>query len=297
MSPPGLTATSRNGGSTAPSNNHELADRAAHNALPPAGADAPVIEFATRERRGSLDSPWGHRLRELEERIVGNEGDSIQARWEFGKTLLDHREGKQLPKGLLAAVVKEHGISRTEIWRRMQFAEKCTTKDEVLHARSTYSSWRQIVSKALPKNAASTEPQPSTFEQRMTDRVTRMINEAKTPDEKSLLAQILLDAAQQLSIAGEPEPSKSKQSEESGRAAAIDVLRAEHGRIVPMTIAELITNMTDPDIHGAGALAGAVTRHWGSWAAFEKDRRTYNTERAQQQTVIAKAIYGSGTAC
>lgn len=157
---------------------------------------APVIQMRSRPQNGALDAPWGHRLRKLEERIIGNEGDSITARWEFGQTLLEHREGKQLPKGVLTEVVKSHGISRSEVWRRMQFAEKYTTKDEVLHAAQHFRSWRQIVSKDLPKTA--TRPKPSTFESRMTDRVTRMINEAKTAAQRKLLAQILADAAQQI---------------------------------------------------------------------------------------------------
>jgi hypothetical protein len=101
---------------------------------------------------------WRDRLRELSERIVNNEGDSIHARWEFGKTLLEHRQGnKQLPNGLLAEVVKTHKISKREVGYRMQFAEKFATETEVCNALQTHKSWRRIVSKALP---ATPPPKP-----------------------------------------------------------------------------------------------------------------------------------------
>jgi glycyl-tRNA synthetase beta subunit len=154
-----------------------------------------VIEF--RKPTGPLDSPLGHELRRIEERITNNEGDSIQARWEFGRALLRQRKGKQLPKGLPAAIVKEHSISLTEITLRMQFAEQFITKQEVLNAVEDFRSWRQIARKALPKTPRPSKP--NTFEERMTNRVTRMINETMTPTEKTLLAQILADASQQLS--------------------------------------------------------------------------------------------------
>jgi hypothetical protein len=155
--------------------------------------------FQFRPSIGPLDSPLGHELRRIEERITSNEGDSIQARWEFGRALLRQRKGKQLPDGLPAAIVKEHSISLREIGYRMQFAETFTTKDEVCNAVADFRSWRQIVSKALPKTPPQTKP--TDFQQRMTTRINRMITEAKTPAQRRQLAQILTTATKQLTKA------------------------------------------------------------------------------------------------
>ena len=74
-------------------------------------------------------------LRGIKKRIKASEGDSVEARWEFGRALLQSRDGnKQLPKGVVAAMVKEHGISRSEIYRRIQLAEKYKSKEAVSHA-------------------------------------------------------------------------------------------------------------------------------------------------------------------
>lgn len=109
------------------------------------------LVMVTREPRGPMDSLLGMSLRKIEARINTSEGDSIEARWEFGRELLRHREGKQLPKGLRAAVTELFGLKPAEITRRMQFAEMCRTKDEVVSAGTTYGSWRRIKSEALPK--------------------------------------------------------------------------------------------------------------------------------------------------
>ncbi len=97
------------------------------------------------------DEDWRDALKKLSERIAGNEADSILARWEFGRLLLERRKGKQLPRGVLAEVVKTHGISQREVGYRMQFAEKFSTEEEVGNALQTHKSWRRIVSKALPE--------------------------------------------------------------------------------------------------------------------------------------------------
>lgn len=122
------------------------------------------------------DEDWRDTLKKLSERIAGNEADSILARWEFGKVLRQRRRGKQLPKGVLAEVVKTHGISQREAAYRMKFAEKFSTEDEVRNALQTYgSSWRRIVSKALP---AEPPPPKSKLAAKVSRRLMRMANDA-----------------------------------------------------------------------------------------------------------------------
>ncbi len=118
----------------------------------------PKIVLTTRQPEDILDSPLGLDLRACEERVVKGEHDGLIARWEFGRRLLRCREGKQLPKGLVGALVAKHGISRTEIKYRMEFAETFGTKEEVVTAVTTYPSWRQIRSQALPKPSTKRPP-------------------------------------------------------------------------------------------------------------------------------------------
>ena len=84
--------------------------------------------------------------------IREDEGRSIEARWDFGNVLLKQRDDKkQLRRGLVARVVKEYGVSRSEIHRRMQLAEKFKSKSEVSHAWDKYGSWQRITRDVLPK--------------------------------------------------------------------------------------------------------------------------------------------------
>ena len=114
-------------------------------------------------------------LRRIEERIKASEGDSVEARWEFGRALIQRRDGsKQLPRGVVPAIVKEHGISRSEIHRRVQLAEKFTSKEKVSHAWEKYGSWRRLASEALPKREAAPKP-AITWEERISNDLDRMI--------------------------------------------------------------------------------------------------------------------------
>ena len=82
--------------------------------------------------------------------ILDGHRESIRRRWEFGKALFARREGKQLPNGLLDALVSEVGCSRAELKWRVQFAEQYPTEDEVATALATWPSWTQV-KKNLPK--------------------------------------------------------------------------------------------------------------------------------------------------
>lgn len=100
------------------------------------------------------------RLVKIEQRIAGAEDTGLRARWEFGRELLTARDGKnRLPNGYLALVAEETMASRTEVKRRMQFAERYATEDELAHAVSQFGSWHAIVHEALP--AKREEPPPT----------------------------------------------------------------------------------------------------------------------------------------
>jgi hypothetical protein len=71
------------------------------------------------------------------------------------------------------------------------------------------------------------------------------------------------------------------------RQAAIITLRNNFGHLSVMTIQDLITEETgDPTNELAGGIADAVTRKWGSWAAFDKARRDSNAEHAEIHSAI-----------
>jgi hypothetical protein len=145
----------------------------------------------------AVDDPLYDDLRRIEKLIKDGEGDRVLNRWEFGHALLQRRVGKQLPKGVVASVVKEHGLSRSEIHRRMQLAETFASKDEVSHAWDTFGSWRRIVSEALPKREAADRARPA-WDERMHRRIERIIDDAETEDQLKTLAELLHKAIERL---------------------------------------------------------------------------------------------------
>ena len=73
------------------------------------------------------------------------------------------RQGKQLPNGTKAAVIKEYGIADRDVDYRMKFAEKFSTETEVRTAVRTYGSWTAIRKKALtdePRHKPKPKPKP-----------------------------------------------------------------------------------------------------------------------------------------
>jgi 16S rRNA G966 N2-methylase RsmD len=81
---------------------------------------------------------------ELDRKVDTAEGDGIMARWEFGREVLAERVGKQLPKGRLDEIAAAIGKSRQEIGRRLIFASRYPTREEVSHAVRTFGSWHDI---------------------------------------------------------------------------------------------------------------------------------------------------------
>jgi hypothetical protein len=142
-----------------------------------------------------VHDPLYDELRGIEARIKAGEGESVVGRWDFGHALLQRRDGKQLPTGVLAAAAKERGISRSEIHRRMQFAETFT-KDQVTHAWDTFGSWRRIVSEALSKRQAAPKPKP--WDKRISKRIDRIIGDAETEGELKALAELFRKAIERV---------------------------------------------------------------------------------------------------
>jgi hypothetical protein len=126
-----------------------------------------------------------HEYVDLQEQIVDADaragraaGEGIRARWEFGKLLLRERYangGKQLPNGRMAEIVEATDLSRADIARRMQFAEKYPTEEQVAQACATYTSWTQIVSKALPTRSASKNANTDPFATRPVSALTKEV--------------------------------------------------------------------------------------------------------------------------
>lgn len=85
------------------------------------------------------------RLVHIDQRIDANESDALRARWEFGRQMLNARDGAgRLPNGYLAALVERTGKSRSELGYRVQFAAAFPTDDELSNALDSFTSWRDL---------------------------------------------------------------------------------------------------------------------------------------------------------
>jgi hypothetical protein len=117
------------------------------------------------------------KLAPIHKKITESESDSIADRWEFGRSLVELRVGKQLPKGLRARVTRELGLETSEITRRMQLAERFARREEVVDACTTYGgSWRRII-----RHELATRPQSavdSGWKSRAQSGVERLVAEA-----------------------------------------------------------------------------------------------------------------------
>jgi len=114
------------------------------------------LTMEVRQPKTVIDAPWAWELQKLEEGIKANDKGNLEARWQYGRVLLQRRgDDKQLPHGALDLLVARDRISRSEIKYRMQFAATYPTKREVATAMATYRTWTAIKA-ALPK--ASPKP-------------------------------------------------------------------------------------------------------------------------------------------
>ena len=93
------------------------------------------------------------RLISLDRKVDAAEDDGIRARWEFGRELLNEVVGKQLPAGRLDEVAATIGKSREEVTKRMTFARRFPTEEEVRNAITNFGSWYAVVNQALASTA------------------------------------------------------------------------------------------------------------------------------------------------
>jgi hypothetical protein len=126
-------------------------------------------------------------LDRLEQKIRSSDDDGIRARWAFGKHLLGLRVGKQLPRGVLDAHCKTHGVSRSELSARMKFAEKYPTADEVSTAVGSCRTWTAIRKTLTDKPDAAQQPKRDEV-RRWLDRLEALDAEPFTPEERKALA-------------------------------------------------------------------------------------------------------------
>lgn len=80
----------------------------------------------------------------IDKTVDAAEGEGIEARWKFGRLLLERRVGKQLPKGLLREVAEATSKSTREISYRMQVADSYTDRAQLRNALQTYKSWFEL---------------------------------------------------------------------------------------------------------------------------------------------------------
>jgi hypothetical protein len=110
-------------------------------------------------------NPWPAtlaRLASLEFQVQDGDKEGMLKRWEFGRELLRRRvtyKGQQIvPRELMSLAIKECGISRAEISRRIKFAERYPTKQEASHAMRTYPSWYRMTHEGLIEKKRPAKP-------------------------------------------------------------------------------------------------------------------------------------------
>jgi hypothetical protein len=91
-----------------------------------------------------------------ERTIARAEHGGIEARWRYGRALLEAKHGRrQLPHGMIDSLIRaatEAGlsVSRREIQHRIRCAEVYATEGEVRTAVRTYGSWTTLREAAFP---------------------------------------------------------------------------------------------------------------------------------------------------
>ena len=110
-------------------------------------------------------APWAATLATLmkfEKEITSGEHHAMEARWHFGRELLNKRAEYKarmvIPKDLMKLAMEQCARSNWEIRTRIRFAERFTTKKEMRDASLIYPSWRQMVSVGLVDNTKKKTP-------------------------------------------------------------------------------------------------------------------------------------------
>jgi hypothetical protein len=90
------------------------------------------------------------RLTAIEKKIVDSDNDGLRARWESGKELLTVRGiRKYLPRGYAEQAMQALSVSRSELTKRLKFAELYPTDSECDNAVTTFGSWHEVVKSGL----------------------------------------------------------------------------------------------------------------------------------------------------
>jgi len=109
----------------------------------------------------------------FEAQITKGDLDALQARWKFGRKLLDERgDAKRLPHGRMKQISNALLISRRELQNRMQFAAEYPTETKVRAAFKKYGSWSAICERGMGDRGTSLR---STSEQNLLGPVPDML--------------------------------------------------------------------------------------------------------------------------
>jgi hypothetical protein len=120
----------------------------------------------------------------------------LELRWKSGRKMLAERQangGKQLPHGRLDEIVALTGCERSELHRRMQFAEQYPTEEKVLTAVNTFSSWTEVRKSLTVKpkpevvdTAGNEQPapaqEPAPVDEPVQDTPKREVTQSNQPD-------------------------------------------------------------------------------------------------------------------
>ena len=83
----------------------------------------------------SIPEVWGEKLDKMEAAVKNSDHDGMKARWKMGQELAKQRQGKKkMPNKLLDAVAKRIGVGREELRKRVRFADRYPTVEELGNA-------------------------------------------------------------------------------------------------------------------------------------------------------------------
>jgi len=91
-----------------------------------------------------------------------SETEGIEARWEFGRQLLRHRNGKKLPNGWLDAIKKHFDYRPRETQYRVKCAEKFADIKALRARTRDCRTWKKMCRQVLvDSNRSPTQPRPT----------------------------------------------------------------------------------------------------------------------------------------
>lgn len=216
--------------------------------------------------------------------------ESIRDRWEFGRLMLAMRKGKQLPKGVLDGLAEATGKSRSELGKRMLFAARYPTEDELGTAIPTFESWTQI-KKNLPKPpeqpAAKHTPATPPARSKKSNEIIEMAEEGKTrqqiaeqtgESERTVRRELEIESIAQAAVAETVPidwstiPGNQRDKLERAKASIRKELEREFRTRL---VAELDQHRAKLDEDWAAYKAKMDAQNQRERAARDEERRTY----------------------